>query len=361
MSDCILVGCDLHDRAMLLKIAGEGPKAHRVRWRSDRGSRERMIRDLRRRAVQVGAKRIVFAYEASGSGFVLWDELTAAGIECHVLAPTRLERSVKHRRNKTDERDAQQVLDALRAHVLAGVALPSVWVPDLQTRDDRELIRTRLGAAEKRARVKRQIRFLLKRNAIERSDAPADSWTRPYCRWLGTLCRRRLAWGASAALRSLLRQLAGLSVEIERLDRQMEALGDQPRYALPVEALQQYKGVGLLTAMTFLTELGDMDRFGNRRQVASFLGLTPSSHESGEADDRKGHITQQGPGRVRKVLCQAVWSRLRVMAQERAAYDRLVARNPKHKKIAIVARMRVMAVRLWHAGRAAQRLAPTAA
>jgi transposase len=112
--------------------------------------------------------------------------------------------------------------------------------------------------------------------------------------------------------------------------------------------------VGVLTAMVFVTELGDLRRFANRRQVGSFLGLVPSSAESGQAADRKGHITHQGPSRVRKVLCQAVWSRLRSLESERQAYDRIVHRNPKHKKIAVVARMRALAVKLWHTGLAAQ-------
>ncbi len=83
-------------------------------------------------------------------------------------------------------------------------------------------------------------------------------------------------------------------------------------------------------------------------------GLAPRSFESGEASDRKGHITHQGPSRVRKVLCQAVWSRLRCVPAERDAYDRIVRRNPKQKKIAVVARMRTLAVKLWHTGLSAQ-------
>ena len=354
MDKFIMVGCDLHDRTMLLKMAQDRGKATMRSWSNDGSSRRKMIEDLRSRARQAGGARIVFAYEASGLGFVLCDELTAAGIECHVLAPTRIERSVKHRRRKTDERDAQRVLDILRAYLLAGVELPSVWVPDRQTRDDRELVRRRLGVAEKRSAVKTQIRWLLKRNAIEKSMAPASPWTCEYWCWLQDLAEMHLAGGAALALSSLLRQLDWLSREIELLDKQVRSLARADRYAGPVAALRRYKGVGLLTAMVFLTEMGDLGRFSNRRQVGSFLGLTPGSQESGEADDRKGHITHQGPSRVRKVLCQAVWSRLGSVTSEQAAYQRLVAKNPKHKKIAVVARMRTMAIWMWHAGRVAQ-------
>jgi transposase len=82
------------------------------------------------------------------------------------------------------------------------------------------------------------------------------------------------------------------------------------------------------------------------------LGLAPRSFESGDASDRKGHITRQGSSRVRKMLCQATWSRARRDPDEQQAYGRIVAKNPKHKKIAVVASMRRLAVRLWHRGRA---------
>ena len=83
----------------------------------------------------------------------------------------------------------------------------------------------------------------------------------------------------------------------------------------------------------------------------------PSSHESGQRQDRKGHITRQGPSRVRKVLCQATWSRMGSHAETRAFFERLDAEAPKKKRIHVVAHMRKLAIRLWHAGLDAQRQA----
>jgi transposase len=352
MAKCIMVGCDLHDKSMLLKIAEDRDRPVVRSWGTSASSRQAMIADLRRRAARGGAERIVFAYEACGFGFGLYDELMASGIECHVLAPSKMERSAHRRKRKTDEKDAQAILDVVRSYVLAGVAMPSVWVPDLATRDDRELIRLRLAVAEDGSAAQVRIRWLLKRCRIE--SAPAEAWTCDYMQWLNGLVRDTLPPGAAAALAGLVRQVEWLWSERERLNGQVKTLSETPRYAPLVSALRRHKGVGVLTAMVFLTELGVMNRFRNRREVGSFLGLTPSSHESGESDDHKGHITRQGPSRVRKVLCQAVWSRLRSVESERQAYDRIVRRNPKHKKIAVVARMRALAVRLWHEALEAQ-------
>lgn len=352
MAKCIMVGCDLHGKSMLLRVAVDREAPQTRSWGTTAAARQAVIADLRRRAELAGASRVVLAYEACGFGFRWHDELTAAGFECYVLAPSKMARSAQHRKRKTDEKDAQAILDLVRSQVLAGVPLPAVWVPGLETRDDRELVRQRLALAEQASAVKVRIRWLLVRNGQE--SPPAEAWSERYDLWLEELAGGGLPAGAAAALASLLRLLVWFAAEIARLDRQVKALSESPRYAHPVAALRRQKGVGRLTAMVFLAELGDLSRFANRQQVGSYLGLAPSSFESGQAEDRKGHITHQGPSRVRKVLCQAVWSRLRVVAGERAAYERLVRRNPKHKKIAVVARMRVLGVVLWRAGLAAQ-------
>jgi transposase len=320
-----------------------------------------MVADLRRRAAEAGTSRIVFAYEACGFGFLLHDELVAAGMECYVVAPSKMPRSSHSRRRKTDQRDAQAILDALRAFVLAGVALPAIWVPPVQTRDDRALVRRRLSVAEDLSATKTRIHWLLKQHGIEVPAATGEPWTGTYWGWLDSLTAGALAGGAGSSLASLVRKAKWLEEECFRVGRQVIALAGSSRYAPVVSRLCRRDGVGVLTAMVFLTELGDLHRFSNRRQVGSFLGLTPASHESGENADHKGHITHQGPSRVRKVLCQAVWSRLRVNPSEQHAYERLVARNPRNKKVAVVARMRVMAIRMWHDGLAAQKAMAAAA
>ncbi len=222
-------------------------------------------------------------------------------------------------------------------------------------RDDRELVRARLDAAEKSVTIKVQIQSLLKRNGLTR---PADlkcAWTKKASGWLRMVTRDPALGAATrATLASLLRQWEFLQEEIGRLDETLARLADLPRYSAAVAALIKMQGVGLLTALVFLTEMGDLARFANRRQIGAYLGLVPRSYESGAAGDRKGHITRQGSSRVRRALCQAVWARVRQDGSDHAAYRRLVERNPKHKKVAIVAAMRRLGVRMWHQARAAR-------
>lgn len=356
MDKYIMVGADVHDKSMLLKIAGGGGKPRKRSFANTADGRRIMIRHLKDCGKAAGGARIVLAYEASSLGFGLYDALCEVGITCHVLAPTKIARSSDHRRRKTDERDAECLLEILRGHYLAGNALPSVWIPDPETRDDREIVRARLDAAEKLTALKAQIRMLLKRNGLQTPARAGKGWTKAYRAWLRGLAGRSgaLGYGACVALGSLLRQMAAIEEEIVRLNDQVEAMTETARYAEPARALMAEKGVGVLTAMVFLTEMGDLSRFRKRKQIGAFLGLVPSSDESGESGERKGHITHQGPWRVRRVLCQATWARVRTDPTEQAAYQRIVKRNPKHKKIAVVAMMRRLAVLLWHLGRDAQ-------
>jgi len=139
-----------------------------------------------------------------------------------------------------------------------------------------------------------------------------------------------------------------LSKQIAELDKHVRALSHANRYRAGVTALCELPGVGLITAMTYLTEMGDLSRFSNRRQVAAYLGLCPSAFESGQADDRKGHITRQGPGRVRKVLCQAAWTAIRVDTTTREAWVRIKGNTKGCSKKAVVAIMRKLAIVMWH-------------
>lgn len=351
----IFVGIDLGDKNSVARIAVDRQASQRLGFVNNRAGRERLFREVKRRGEQAGGALIVMAYEASSCGFVLRDEAKAEGIDCKVLAPTKMEKSLEQKKNKNDDRDADDVLEKLRGHELAGNRLPTVWVPDPQTRDDREFVRTRLELGEKQTEVKTQIQMLLKRQGMEKPSDLKSSWTVGYRQWLEALSQSGpLGWGSRIGLASLLRQLKGIETEIAQLEKLLKEFAEADRHKPIIEALRKEYGVGLLTAMVYRTEIGQASRFRRGRQVGKFVGLTPTSHESGEQNDRKGHISRQGPPRLRKVLCQASWVHVGGDAHSREMYQRLVEKNPKKKKIALVAVMRRLAVRLWHRMREAE-------
>jgi transposase len=199
-------------------------------------------------------------------------------------------------------------------------------------------------------RVKLQILSLLKRRSVE-TPSHRGSWTKAFVRWLRETATKLDAC-VGPVLENLLARYELCQQQQVQLDKALRQLADAERYRAAVTALRKIPGVGLLTSLTFLTEMGDLNRFMNRREVTAYLGLCPSSHESGESHDRKGHITRQGPSRVRKLLCQAAWvgiTRCPVTAQ---AYQRIRGQKANRTKKALVAMMRQLAIKMWHRAQA---------
>jgi transposase len=355
MVNHIFVGIDLGDKNSVARIAVNRGKSERMGFVNNGRGRARLFEELRRRAEKLEEAQIVMAYEASSCGFILSDEAEARGIRCWVLAPTKMEKSVEQRHHKNDDRDADDVVEKLRAHVLAGNRMPTVWIPDAQIRDDRELVRSRMELVDKQARLKTQIQMLVKRYGLEKPSGCGAGWTIRHRQWLEAVAESEvLGAGARTALQSLLRQLSFLEAEIERMEKPIHQLAQQPRHKPIIDELTQEHGVGLMTAMVYRSEIGHAGRFRRGRHVGKFVGLTPTSYESGQQQDRKGHISRQGPPRLRKMLCQASWVHVQHDPQAKRFYQQLVLRNPKKKKIALVAIMRRLAVRLWHRMRAAE-------
>jgi len=357
MSNVLMAGADVHDESIRARYATGVADPTGKSFGGNRKSRESMIWFLRHEAERLGAQRIVVAYEASSAGYLLWDELKAAGIECHVLAPTKIKTSVEERKKKTDDKDALRIFEALKNHVLAKSKLPSIWIPDEETRDAREIVRCRADWGHKITAVKCEIQSLLKRQGLEKPGGMESNWTQAHRIWMKGHVEEgsKLKEGVLRVLKSLMRELEFLEQEALELDRGVAEKAELPRYREAVDALDAMTGIRVLTAMIFLTEMGQMDRFKNRRNVGGILGLVPSSNETGEAKDRKGHITRFGSARLRRALCQAVWCRIRSEGgPDRAFYEKVVTRNPKKKMIAVVACMRKLGVKMWHVASNAQ-------
>lgn len=349
MSKVIMIGCDLHDRSMLIRTAVGRGEPQEDLFSNERLGRSLLIGKLKQLSEEHQAKRVVFAYEASGQGYGLSDLLHQEGLECYVLSPNQLPKTSKSVKQKTDSKDAQMILEQLRGHVLAGNRLPVVWTPPQRLRDDRELVRARVDTSDDITRIKLQILSMLKRYEIFKPGWYTARWSKRFVKWLRDTAAV-MDSVVAPVLESLVDRYELYHAEQNKLDRAIGALSKTDRYREACRELRKLPGVGLLTAMTFLTEMGDLERFHNRREVAAYLGLCPSSFESGNANDRKGRITRQGPSRLRKMLCQAAWVSLRDSEEASQTYHRIKGGKSNRTKKALVAIMRRLAIQMWHRG-----------
>ena len=229
MSKVTMIGCDLHDRSLVLCYSIGNAKPQQASFANDSTGRLRMVDRLWQFAHQHVSKRIVFAYEASAQGYGLSDLLFDNGIECHVLSPTHLPKSAKRAKQKTDAKDAQMLLEQVRGFVLAGNDLPVVWTPPQRLRDDRELVRARIDAADELTRIKLQVLSMLKRRGIAKPSWYCCKWSKRFVKWLAELAAT-LDSMVAPVLQGLIGRYESFHAELQSLDKAVRQLSQADRY-----------------------------------------------------------------------------------------------------------------------------------
>jgi transposase len=133
-------------------------------------------------------------------------------------------------------------------------------------------------------------------------------------------------------LRSDLALLEALDEQIGFIEEKIAALavGDQQ-----VQLLMTMTGVGYFTAMLILTEICTVDRFPSEKKLSSWMGLTPSVHQSGE----KTRIGGIAPGnkRMRWVMVQCAHAAVRFDPRLKSFYDKYSKRKGEEKAVVAVA------------------------
>ena len=276
------------------------------------------------------------AYEAGPTGFGLCRRLRTAGFAADVVAPSRTPSS-SGRRTKCDRRDSEQL-----AFLLGKEMLTPVYVPTPKEEADRQLVRRRDQVMGWVRRVKSQIKSLLLQHGIE-EPAGLAYWSRASVQALRDLS---LGPAMRQVVDSLLDELASAAAQRDRLSRQVSDLAATPRHAAAAALLRHVPGVGLVTAMTFLTELPRPERFGRPTQLGSYLGLAPLVRQSGETEHR-GPIMKAGNRRLRTILIEAAWQWIRYDPAARTRYDHL-KQNTKSGYKAITGVARRLGILLWH-------------
>ena len=244
---------------------------------------------------------VAVAYEAGPTGFGLHRQLTAAGIRCVVVAPSKLQRPAGDR-VKTDARDALHLARLLRLDEVKPVALPTV-----DQEAARDLVRAREACRGDLMRARHRLSKLLLRHGLVYSDGAA--WTGRHDVWLRHDALPQLT---SAATRltfdSDYDTVLTVKARRDRLDAAIEEMAAGSEFTPLVRRLGCLRGISSLTGLALAVEIGDWHRFtGN--SIGSFVGLVPSESSSGSSRSQ-GPITKTGNGHVRRLLVEAAWHHL---------------------------------------------------
>jgi len=272
---------------------------------------------------------VLVGMEACGN--TLWFErlLASLGIKLRLGDAGKI-RALELRKQKTDRRDAQLLLQLLLED-----RFPEVWVPTVQQRDLRQLLLHRHKLVAMRRQVKNELQHLALNQGVQQK---RKLWS--------AAGRQRLeelpltGWTAQRREDSL-QLLDELDGRIAKLDVAAQQEAEKDAVA---KLLQTHPGVGPITALAFSLTLGEIERFQRSRQVVSYLGLNPAEHSSG-GRQHLGGISKQGNPMLRSLLVEAGQSAARYVPELKRAYQRL--KHRKHSGVAKVMVARKLAVRLF--------------
>jgi len=354
----LFVGLDVHKDSIAVAHA-QGHRSDPPVFVGAIGTRQADLDKMIRR-LHTKASKLVFAYEAGPSGYVLHRYLTGKGLDCKVVAPSLIPKKPGDK-VKTDRRDAVEI-----ARLLRSGDLTSVYVPGVEDEAVRDVCRARDAARVTLKDAKLRLKsFLLRQglNYVGRAD-----WNDAHRRYLAKVVCPTAA--QQVVFQEFLRAVDEQVDRLHRIEAELLEIGPKWRLYPVVQSLQALRGVQWLVAITVVAELGDLTRFDNPRQLASYVGLIPSEYSSGNTR-RQGGITKAGNGRARRALIEAAWAyrynaKVSVHIQRRIdqlpkkiqdigwkaqvrlckRFRRLVSRG-KHSNVAVTAIARELIAFMW--------------
>lgn len=270
-------------------------------------------------------------YEAGFSGFWAHEQLREQGVNCIVTSPADVPTTNKERTVKRDPTDSRKLARNLRSGDLKGIYVPSRWMLE-----DRSLVRTRQSMVRKQTRCKNQIKSLLFFYGINLpEDLVHSSWSQKFLRWIENFRMTRTS--GDAVLKVHLEELKHLKQIIASINRAIILLSRETEYRDSVRRLKTVPGVSTLTAMILLTELCELARFASLDKLATYVGLIPDTHSSGE-NERVGNLTKRRNPQLRAVLIEAAWTASRKDPVLLLAFNEYCKRMRRTRAIVKIAR-----------------------
>jgi transposase len=208
------------------------------------------------------------------------------------------------------------------------------------------LIKYRHALIDRRTGIKNTIRSLLDSQGHS-WPARSRGWTIAAIKQLSALSRPLAECDAlnlwRGQLHLELRMLEQVSALIAEADRKLDALAAKDTRVLKLRTIP---GVGARLAELVVSTIDDPHRFKNGRQISAYAGLVPKQYQSGTMD-RRGRITGQGPGLLRRMLVQVGWGMQRREGRGKAVFEQFCHGSRTRRKQAVVALARKILIWCW--------------
>jgi len=272
------------------------------------------------------------ALEATTGWRFVVEELRRIGAQVHLAEPAETSaRRGNKKRAKNDRADARHLRELLMAS-----RLPECWIAPDHILDLRARVRLRHALVHERGEWQQRMQAVLYHHGLPKR---ADLLTRENRAWVGQLPLRA---AGREQITVALAVIDAVDVQLGPIDRELCAYA---RRQAGCRALMAHYGIGVLTSVVILAELGDPRRFSSSREAVRYAGMDITVHAS---DKRRapGHLSRQGPPALRWALYEAAQAARRKTSPDYAYYQQAAERLGGNR--ALLGVMRKLLKRSYH-------------
>jgi len=266
------------------------------------------------------------ALEASTSGKYVARILRNAGFSVYIADPKKLALIFKSSK-KNDKSDSEKLAKLLRLN-----EFPEAYLPSREYEEMRTITRHRKYLGEEIVRIKNKVHSILSLNGIKIK--ATDIFGKKGLRELSKSIEK-LSYSEKIVINDMLTRIIDIKERIEKSENEMAKIGKDRE---DVKKLMTIPGINIYISTGIIGEIGDIQRFRNKESLASYAGLVPRQDQSGK-NDRKGHITKEGPSLLRYLLILAAHTVIKYSKKMNNKYHSLVRRIGKNRAIVAIARI----------------------
>ncbi len=335
------LGIDQHARQLTISLRDEsGDVVQRKQVSTKPGKALEFFEQLTRRCTDSGCG---FWAIVEVCGFNDWLLEMLKNFRCDRIVLVQPEESG---RRKTDRRDAAKLSEQLwlfRERIANGKPIDKlkvVTIPNSIQQQQRRLTTLRKDARAAHSRAINQIKHILRRHNLQHELPTKTFPTKAAVEWLATL---QLPAADMIEMRQLRDDLIRYTQRTKELDDAIAELSAEDGDA---KLLALTPGIAQFSSVALSSRIAGIERFKRPRALANYFGLTPGCRNSGEKNQRLGHITKAGSSMARWVLGHATKHILRTDPAMRAWFKKI--KRKKGPGIARVAVMRRLATIIWH-------------
>lgn len=276
-------------------------------------------------------------YEAGFCGYWIHRDLVAHGINNIIVNPADVPTTNKEKDQKSDPIDSNKL-----SRELANESLTGIYVPNTYQESIRVLSRFLYQYTKRSTQVKNRIKALLSFTGVQCEFDSKKHWSRAFIKIISEIKFKED--NVAFVMQQHLGELEHIRSKRLTILKQVRKISKENT---TMKVLKTVPGIGIITAFVLYAELIDMKRFSNFDQLASYVGLVPSTASSGGTEIVRG-ITYRQCVNLRFMLIEAAWTAVRKDPVFTKRFNDLCKNRTKNRAIIRIAKKLLSRIRaVW--------------